>query len=355
MNDTLKGGNLQPLVSIIICFYNEQPYLERCINSVINQTYKNLQLILVNDGSTDNSLAVAQSFQNKIKHIQIFSTTNQGLGVSRNNALKHAQGEFLTFLDADDELMPEMIEKCCDEIIKTKSDLIVSRFTIAGKNGTQQAIDNGIKNVTFGEREAEQFIKEVYQFKVSCTVWAKLYHTKTAKKISFPASLWFEDRPYLLQYMLISKQATLVPFNLVRINKRAMSITRRTIEQRRINDLQKVFEMEVNFVQKNENKKKLMYLIAKYHMHVLLENLLLIRLQEQDIIEKKKLIDCFISSVKQTQLIMKQEKINLSLKDKVMLHLLMSPDNFGWNISGKLIQVIYGERIKSLKNKIADE
>ena len=112
---------VQPLVSVIVCFYNEQNYLTRCLQSILNQTYKNIQVILVNDGSTDNSLTIAQSFENKFNNAQIISITNAGLGAARNHGLKHAHGitksNFIFFVFKNNNNNNANIEnKCIYEI-----------------------------------------------------------------------------------------------------------------------------------------------------------------------------------------------------------------------------------------------
>src|SRR5690606_23236276 len=91
-------------VSIIIPVYNKAPYLEQCLNSVINQTYKNLEIIIIDDGSTDNSLEICEKYRKKDERIQLISQENQGVSVARNKGIQKASGEWIYFLDADDYL-----------------------------------------------------------------------------------------------------------------------------------------------------------------------------------------------------------------------------------------------------------
>jgi hypothetical protein len=343
---------VQPLVSVIVCFYNEQNYLTRCLQSILNQTYKNIQVILVNDGSTDNSLTIAQSFENKFNNAQIISITNAGLGAARNHGLKHAHGEFLTFLDADDELLPEMIESCCNTIIKTNAQLVACRFSIVNTNNIQQP-PSGIKEIDFGEYSSQKIILKIYRFKIASTVWAKLYNTSIAKNIAFPTGVWFEDRPYLLRYALQTNKAVLIPDNLLLIHNRKNSITRQLVNPRRITDLQIIFETELQDIQQSPLQTQYKYAIAKHHMHTLLDNLLLIIDEGSNITERQQIQKCFKISVHQTVKIIEKENIKLLYKDVLMLQLLLLPNKIGWFLSGKIILKICAERAKAIRSKKA--
>ncbi len=93
---------MNELVSIIVPIYNVSEYLERCIKSLINQTYKNIEIVLVNDGSTDNSLDICKKYQNKDKRIVVLDKTNGGLSDARNYGIERAKGQYITCVDSDD-------------------------------------------------------------------------------------------------------------------------------------------------------------------------------------------------------------------------------------------------------------
>lgn len=99
---------MNELVSVIINVYNGQDFIKKCLDSVINQTYKNLEIIIINDGSTDNTLNILKSY--KDKRIKIITTSNQGLSLSRNTGLDNAKGDYLFFVDADDYIENDAIE-----------------------------------------------------------------------------------------------------------------------------------------------------------------------------------------------------------------------------------------------------
>lgn len=112
-------------VCIVIPVYNTEKYLECCINSVLNQTYKNLQIILVNDGSTDESTIICNSFKEKDDRISVIHKENEGLGLTRNVGMMEANAEYITFLDSDDWIENNHIENLVKYMIKHKCDLVI--------------------------------------------------------------------------------------------------------------------------------------------------------------------------------------------------------------------------------------
>ena len=114
-----------PKVSVILPVYNTEKYLRECLDSVVNQTLKDIEIICVNDGSTDNSLAILNEYAQKDNRITIISQKNKGAGATRNKGLKIAKGEYLYFLDSDDFLTISGLEKLYNKSIETDCDICV--------------------------------------------------------------------------------------------------------------------------------------------------------------------------------------------------------------------------------------
>ena len=112
-------------VSVIIPVYNAEKYLEQCVGSVMNQTLKDIEIICVDDGSPDNSLEVLKKLQSQDDRVKIISQPNGGAGAARNNGLRNATGEYLSFLDADDFFEPDMLEEAVAAADKYKADFVV--------------------------------------------------------------------------------------------------------------------------------------------------------------------------------------------------------------------------------------
>lgn len=114
-----------PKISVIIAMYNAGDYLEECLNSVVNQTLKEIEIICVNDGSTDNTLQILEKYDEKDERITILNQINQGAGAARNNGMKCAKGEYLSFLDADDFFEPDMLEIAYNAAKSCEADVCV--------------------------------------------------------------------------------------------------------------------------------------------------------------------------------------------------------------------------------------
>lgn len=115
-----------PKVSIILPVYNSEKYLKECLDSLTNQTYKNIEIICVNDGSIDNSLAILEEYSKLDNRIKVFYQENKGVAAARNYALSQCCGEYITFMDSDDLVCVDAIEKSLECAIKNDSDLVIN-------------------------------------------------------------------------------------------------------------------------------------------------------------------------------------------------------------------------------------
>ena len=116
-------------ISIIIPVYNVEKYLNKCLNSVIEQTYKNIEVILIDDGSTDNSGKICDEYAKNDIRIKIIHQQNGGVSTARNNGLEHATGKYITFVDSDDYIEKEMIETMAKKIMKKNADIVICGVT----------------------------------------------------------------------------------------------------------------------------------------------------------------------------------------------------------------------------------
>ncbi len=107
-----------PEISIIIPIYNSEKYIEQCINSILNQTFKNFELILINDGSTDNSRVICERYENKDKRIKLFNIGNRGVSSARNLGIENSRGKYIMFCDSDDYVK----NTWCEELYKLIKD-----------------------------------------------------------------------------------------------------------------------------------------------------------------------------------------------------------------------------------------
>ncbi|MBQ6717874.1 MAG: glycosyltransferase [Clostridia bacterium] len=124
-----------PLVSIIIPMYNSQDKINKCINSVVKQTYKKIEILLVNDGSTDNSLSICNDIAKADNRIKIIDIENQGVSVARNIGIQQAKGDYIMFVDSDDYVENTIVEKLLNNLIENDADISQCGCNVANNNG----------------------------------------------------------------------------------------------------------------------------------------------------------------------------------------------------------------------------
>ena len=124
---------MKPLITVIVPVYNVEEHLDRCIESIINQTYKNLEIILVNDGSPDNCPALCDKWAEKDDRIRVIHKTNGGVSSARNSGINVAKGEYVGFVDSDDYISADMYELMVESIINNNSELSVIGYKIEEK------------------------------------------------------------------------------------------------------------------------------------------------------------------------------------------------------------------------------
>ncbi|HFU4360657.1 TPA: glycosyltransferase [Streptococcus suis] len=184
--------NSNPLVSIIIPIYNVENYLEQCIISVVHQTYKNLEIILVNDGSPDNSFEICKQWKRKDSRIKLINKDNGGLSDARNCGLRVASGELVLFVDSDDWISINMVENMVNKMIQNDVDLVVCDFIRAFPDGFMEK--NNKQDFPPKVVSVEEFLKLVLEDKVLTNhAWRRLYKKKYIPKDVFPKNRNFED------------------------------------------------------------------------------------------------------------------------------------------------------------------
>ena len=170
-------------VSIIIPVYNVEPYVARCIDSVVNQTYNNLQIIVVNDGSIDNSLQILNTYNDD--RLQIITKENGGLSSARNEGLKYVVGDYILFIDSDDWIHLNMINVMIKEAIKTDAD-IVSIYEKRVMSDDVIEEDMQIANVS--SYQGKDCLSQLLLNRIPNYAWGKLYRSElfTKSKVTFP-------------------------------------------------------------------------------------------------------------------------------------------------------------------------
>ena len=213
------------LVSVIIPVYNVHLFLEESIESVTNQTYLNLEIILVDDGSTDGSGEVCDAYAAKDSRIRVIHQENKGLSGARNAGLEIMTGEIVAFLDSDDAFYPEMIQKMVETMIETDSDVVVCQFDSCrtlGKMMPKRRKRNGSDPTVYNRKAALQALIEG---KIDWHAWNKIYRCKCFSSIRYPQGKVYEDIETTYGIVELSSRVAVLCEPLIMYRKRGGSIT----------------------------------------------------------------------------------------------------------------------------------
>lgn len=212
-------------ISVIVPIYNVEKYLRRCIDSIINQTYRNLEIILVNDGSLDGSLDICKRYEKLDSRIKLINKKNGGLSSARNEGLKIATGDYISFIDSDDWINEDMYESLLSNAIKYNADISVGGvINLLEKDNSYEVIKNSFTGVhkiqcISGEEAIEKFLME------SWASWDKIYKREIHEDIYFPLGEINEDEAIAIEILKRCNKVVYDNKNFYNYIKRENSIT----------------------------------------------------------------------------------------------------------------------------------
>lgn len=197
-------------VSIIIPVYNAEKYLEKCLNSVIKQTLKDIEIICINDGSTDGSLNILQKYSEKDKRFIIIDQKNSGQSVARNKGLSVAKGEFIGFVDSDDWIGEDFYEKLYDAAIEYKADIAAGNILRVHDNAENKFY------IKYDEIKIAKKTNKKYklaEIPENCYIWNKIYNRKKLEKVDlkFKEGILYEDIIFTHKVLFYMKDLVTVP------------------------------------------------------------------------------------------------------------------------------------------------
>ncbi len=187
-------------ISVIVPIYNVEKYLRKCLDSLVNQTFKDYEVILVNDGSTDSSQEIIDEYTSKYSCLKSFKKKNGGMSSARNLGLKHATGDYLAFVDSDDFVELDFLEKMYDKAISTKSDV-----TICDYYSLNEEEKRYIK--CHMEYSCDQRIEYLLSPPM---VWCKLIKKDVMKKVIFKEGIYYEDLDFCVKLFPYVKKISFV-------------------------------------------------------------------------------------------------------------------------------------------------
>ena len=259
-------------VSVIIPVYNTEDYLKECIESLVNQTLREIEILIVNDGSTDSSLEIMKEFKNKYPNIiKIFDKVNGGQASARNYALSFAQGEYLGFVDSDDWVDSTMYEEMYEKAEKEDADIVICDMVDHFPDRTVCYPSSRFEN----------------KFKVTPSACNKLFKRSLVKEDVFPVGLWYEDFEFTTMQLMKTDCISVIHKGLYHCHCREVS-TMYNNNSEKNQDILVVLDHLVEYVEKNgwyeKYKNVLEYL---YIDHVLITSINRVQKQTN---EKKKIV-----------------------------------------------------------------
>lgn len=185
--------NEKALVSIIVPVYNSEDTLRKCVSSLISQTYKDIEIILVDDGSTDQSGTICDQFEQDDKRVKVFHTENRGVSVARNKGVSEATGEYISFVDSDDYVEDQLIEVLLNNLYEAESDLVISPL--------EEKLDKQDFRMNLDLRDIDKLLFLCRHYLIFGP-HTKLYKSDITKTVQFPEGCSYgEDLLFNIQYL----------------------------------------------------------------------------------------------------------------------------------------------------------
>lgn len=186
-------------VSIVIPVYNLEPFLDKCLNSLVSQTYKNIEIILVDDGSTDNSISKIKEYVKKDARFNLHTINHHGAASARKVGIQKASGPFITFLDGDDFLELDAIEILLNEILKSECDIVIAKHKKIFLNNSKAAIQIDYPFQIIDQLSFSNFINSKKDF----TLWGKIFKLELFDDINFHEGIPIGEDALVLNQVIL--------------------------------------------------------------------------------------------------------------------------------------------------------
>ena len=180
-------------ISVIVAVYNIEKYIARCIESLLNQTYRDLEILLVVDGATDSSGEICEKYAAKDDRIRVIYRENGGLSAARNTGIAQATGDYISFVDGDDWIDQDMYKTMVGLVQKHCADLIACRYKCIYKDSLKDGSTGEVTVYTEPLSMLLQYLKEDEHYLIQHAAWNKLYSRELLGEERFPEGVWYED------------------------------------------------------------------------------------------------------------------------------------------------------------------
>ncbi|PGT89048.1 glycosyltransferase family 2 protein [Bacillus sp. AFS040349] len=320
---------MKGLISIIVPVFNSEEFLPSCLKSILSQSYTNIELILINDGSTDKSLSICQEFEEKDKRIRVINQENKGVSNARNVGIEIATGEYLVFIDSDDFLENNMVEKMYKSI-NSEIDMVICGYAIHDLNFSTNMNENILsiksnKTQTLNVEDIAKDFWEYYDKGVINPLWNKIYKSSIIKKNSlrFPINIPMgEDGYFNLLYLKHSKKIIIINQPLYHYIQYPSQSSRRVFDKY-FSIMMENFNIIESFISKHNgfSNKKNGYRHSYEVFKVIKDSIIhIVNGRETSLKKKYSLVEVILIN---TRVKNNLEKLNVySFRDRIFLYLL---------------------------------
>lgn len=214
--------NKRLLASIIVPIYNVEKYLDECVQSIISQTYRNIEILLIDDGTRDRSGEIADCWAEKDERIRVIHQKNQGISAARNIGLREVKGEYIFFVDSDDYIAENYVEELVSAMEKENTDISMCRFFGLWQDGIRLVTSMPDRSMCMNSKE---YLQNLYTFSGSCSVvWNKGYRRSLFEDLRFDVGKKNEDARLMLLLMKKDPKIAYIPLGLYMYRQRSSSI-----------------------------------------------------------------------------------------------------------------------------------
>lgn len=233
---------MDSLISIIVPVYNVEKYIDKCIDSIIGQTYKKIEIVLVDDGSTDNSGKICDNYSKKFANVYCFHKKNGGLSDARNYGIEKSNGKYLTFIDSDDFISKDFIKALYSGVEQFDSDIVMSGLSSFSNY-------KNVKNYSFNENKIIKLTKEecykkmLMQDQIDVNATAKLYRKEIFDDIRFPVGYYYEDIQIIDKIVEKAKKISMITYKGYNYLQRKDSIMYGKMSLKRLSLIDKTDEL----------------------------------------------------------------------------------------------------------------
>ncbi len=235
----------QKLVSVIVPIYNADAFLDKCLYSIVNQGYRDLDIILINDGSTDQSFQICEEYRQKDPRIRVISQSNAGLSAARNHGIEVAIGDYISFVDADDWLEENFFERMVAVHEESDSDVTVCNYARFETEKSLFVFYKDFKNKYVKTYTPAEWLLSNYGSIEYVVAWGKLYNRELFKLIRYPVGKIAEDEYTTTFVYLLSQKVVYVnePLYIYRKNPNGICGTKTLFERMPLQSIEEEFTM----------------------------------------------------------------------------------------------------------------